>query len=202
MNREHLSTDDWGDLQAAWQTQAVAAPDMDALRHEIAGRDRRLRALRLAERTVAAISLANCARALFLHEVVPLPVPMIVGFMILVAGYTVWAEWQRRKQWRAVALEPAALVDFEHARTRTSLRIWRVSTWLALGVWIAFVFQALLSMDGASSAPPVPAWAWALSVGLNALVVLLAALVACALGRRWRRRLHRLEAMRAALDAG
>lgn len=202
MNLAHGSTDDWGGLQAAWQAQAVAAPDMDALRHEIARRDRRLRALRLAERVVAAISFANCARALFLHDVVPLPAPMIIGFMVLVAGYTVWVEWQRRKQWRAMALEPLALVDFEYARTRTSLRIWRASTWLALGVWITLTLQALASMGGVSSAPQAPAQAWALSIGINALVVLVAALVAHALGRRWRRRLHRLEAMRGALDGG
>lgn len=202
MNPAHGSMDDWRDLRAAWHAQAVAAPDMDALRHEIARRDRRLRAVRLAERVVAAISLANCVRALFLHDVVPLPVPMIIGFMVLVAGYTVWVEWQRRKQWRAMALEPVALVDFEHARTRTSLRIWRASTWLALGVWIALTLQALASMGGASSAPPAPAQAWALSIGINAGVVLVAALVAHVLGRRWRRRLHRLEAMRAALDGG
>jgi len=198
MKAESDKRDDWSDLQAAWQAQPTTAPDLAGLQREVGRRVRRMRVLGVANLLVAGIALGNCVRALRLHDRVPLPVPLVIALMLVVAGYTGWALWQRRRQWRAVALAPHALVAFEHARTQTTLRIWRVSTWLGLAVWLALSLNALYVMQyGAARQPP---YTWAIVIGLNALVVLVCATLGGFLGRRLRRRLLRLQAMQRELQ--
>jgi len=191
--------DEWADLQSVWQVQAAVAPDLPGLRREVERRLRRMRVVCALEVLVAFVALGNCTRALLMHDRVPLPVPMIIAFMALILGYTSWALWQRRRQWLAVALAPHALIEFERARTLTSLRIWRVSTWLALGVWIALTVNAIHAMQ--NGPVRLPAYTWLIVVGLNAWVVLASAALGWWLGRRRRQRLRRLQAMQQELQA-
>jgi hypothetical protein len=193
--------DDWETLMAAWQSQAAAQPDLQALQHEVSRRSRRLRVLRIGELLMAALSLGNCLRAWLLGSSSPIPSTVLLGLMGLVIGYTVWVQWQRRRQWRARDLDPHALIAFEVTRTLTSIRIWRVSTWSAMALWVALTIWGIVALRVGPVPGGLPGDGWALNILLNAVVVLVSAGLGFGMGQRRRRRLARLDALRCALDS-
>jgi|LNAP01.1.fsa_nt_gb hypothetical protein len=200
MSRIIDQDDPWDGWMETWQAQATTPPDVEALRQEVSRRSRRLRALRIGELLVAAVALGNCLRALLLKGAHPIPGAVLLGLMGVVIGYTLWVQWQRRRQWQARELDPPALVAFEIARTLTSIRIWRVSTWASLALWVALTVWGIGAMSAGPAADALPPAVWALNIGVNALVVLVSAGLGFWIGRRRRRRLARLDAMRRVLD--
>lgn len=193
--------DDWVTLMAAWQSQPATQPDLEALQREVSRRSRRLRMLRIGELLMVALSLGNCLRAWLLGSRNPIPATILLGLMGLVIGYTVWVQWQRRRQWRAHDLDPHALIIFEIVRTQTSMRIWRVSTWIAMGLWVALTLLGIIVLRAGPVPGGLPGDAFALSIALNAVVVLVSAGLGLWMGQRRRRRLARLHALRDALDS-
>jgi len=136
-----------------------------------------------------------------LGERLPVPAGLLWFLMALVIGMTGWTLWQRRRQWRAQALDARALMAFERERSRTALRIWRVSTWVSVALWTAMALWALLTAQGrmpmVQVAPPA---LWALNIVINALVVAVFAVAAWAVCRRHRRRLQRLHSLEKMMD--
>ncbi|AOX62511.1 hypothetical protein BIZ42_10005 [Stenotrophomonas sp. LM091] len=191
----------WDALATRWQAQPSAAPDVQALEREVHRRSRRLRVAWSIEGVLAVLSIGNCVRALSLGEPLPVPAGLVWFLMALVIAMTGWTLWQRRRQWRAQALDARALMAFERERSRTALRIWRVSIWVSVALWTAMVLWALLTAQGrmpmVQVAPPAQ---WALSIVVNALVVAVFAVAAWVICRRHRQRLQRLHSMEKMMD--
>ncbi|MCW6029489.1 hypothetical protein K4043_15855 [Stenotrophomonas sp. SRS1] len=191
----------WDALVTRWQAQPSAAPDVQALEREVHRRSGRLRIVWSIEVILAVLSLANCVRALSLGDRLPVPAGLVWFLMGLVMAMTGWTLWQRRRQWRAQALDARALMAFERERSRTALRIWRVSTWVSVALWTAMVLWAWLTAQGrvpmVQAAPPA---GWALSIVINALVVAVFAVAAWAICRRHRQRLQRLHSLEKMMD--
>ncbi len=201
MNPHDHIGDDWQQLSTDWQQLPAPAFDFDSLQREADRRSRRVRTVAVAELLVAALAIGNCVRAM-LDPRDLIPHGVLWGLIAFVAAIGAWLFRQRRRQWRSRGLAPAALVAFETWRARASLRIWRVSVWLALALWIGLVLLALAAMNaGQAAAPALPPQAWGLSIGLNALVVLISAGLGTWKGRGHRQQLARLRALDDALRA-
>lgn len=201
----HDAHEDWTALGTHWRAQPPPLPDgwdgWDALGAEVRRRSLRLRLLRLFDLLMAAVAVGMCAWATSLPPPRNLPAGAGIGLAALVLGYTAWAQWQRRRQWRAYAATPAALLEFERGRTLTSLRIWRVSTWLSCAMWIGLVALALLAWHAGDAPGRLPASVWLTNVVANGGVLLAAALLAWGAGVRARRRLRRLQRLSRSLAA-
>ncbi|MFT4247378.1 MAG: hypothetical protein QM581_04970 [Pseudomonas sp.] len=197
---EHEDREEWIALGTHWRAQPL--PEWwDALGAEVRCRSLRLRWLRRFDWLMAAVAVGMCAWATQLPPPRNMPVGVAIGLAALVLGYTAWAQWQRRRQWRAYAATPAALLEFERGRTLTSLRLWRVSTWLSCAMWVGLVVLAMLAWHAEDAPGRLPASAWLTNVVANGGVLLAAALLAWAAGARARRRLRRLERLSCSLAA-
>lgn len=192
----------WDALATRWQAQPSAAPDVQALEREVHRRSRRLRVVWSIEGVLAVLSIGNCVRALSLGERLPVPAGLVWFLMGLVIVMSGWTLWQRRRQWRAKALDARGLVAFERDRSRTALRIWRVTMWVSVALWATMTLWVLLTAQGrlpmAHAAPPAH---WTVSIVLNAVVVVVFAVAGWAICRRHRQRLKGLHALQEAMDA-
>lgn len=191
----------WDALTMRWQAQPSGVPDVQVLQREVHRRSRRLRMVWSVEVVLAVLSLANCVRALSLGERLPVPAGLVWFLIGLIIAMTGWTLWQRRRQWRAKALDARALMAFEAERSRTALRIWRVSTWVSVALWTAMTLWALFTAQGrmpmVQVAPPA---AWALNIVVNAVVVGVFAVAAWLVCRRHRQRLQRLHSLERMMD--
>jgi len=200
----HDHHDEWQQLSARWQQSSVPAPDARILQQwqsRARRRDGWQRCVWLLEWGIALMAALTCLRALF-DERVPVGAPVLIGLIIGVITFACWTHRQRRRLWRSRGLGPDAMLAFEQARARMSLRIWRASIWGALLVWCGLVLLAAEAMQAGPDAPgALPPSVWALNLLVNAAVVLASALAGAWLGQRRRRRLQRLGALREALDS-
>lgn len=188
-----MDPDGWGELASLWQGQPTQAPDLRRLRREAAAA--RTRSWAVSALDVASVGIAAAVAWSFLDArgvTTRLAVVVLVSLALGIA-FAAWALWNRRWQWRRVALAPEALVAAQIGRVRASLRFWRVNTWVmvALGVGVAWLMlaQAIGWIDGLA-----PGRWWMLALGNLPLVA-----ASLFWGRRrdaaLRRRLEDLEAL-------
>jgi len=174
--------------------------DVAALPREAERRSRWIRLRSAIELLITVVAVANCVRALLDPRKLIAHGLLwgLIAFVLAVAG---WIFVQRRRQWRSRGLAPAALLAFERQRARISMQIWRVNIWLSLAVWAGLVWMALTAMQAGPDTPgALPPQTWALNLGLNGAVVVVAALAGAWAGRRRQHRLDRLAELEAQLQ--
>ena len=149
--------DDWLALGEDWRAQPGSAIDVDALRNEVRRRGCRLRWALVNELVAFAMAMGLCLWVLLSGRAGLAPA-VVIGLMVLLAGFQAWSLWIRRRQVGDSDLDARAMVDLEIARARTSLRYWRVSIWLSVAIWLALYALAMLgAWGGDASAGVVPA---------------------------------------------
>lgn len=199
MNRPPNHNDDWNDIRRAWRDQDTVPVDTERLRNAIASHSRRLRFGRAVDLVAGAVALALCLRALLRTHADPVAQVVYIALIVVVIASVAWTHWLRRGQWRALSDAPTALIEFEIARIRTSLRIWRGSVWSATTVWIGL--WLVTYADPRQRGLHVAAVDRQSGLWLSAIVVLVAALMAWWLARRARERRRQLERFGQALRA-
>lgn len=198
MNDSERTGADWQALGETWRRQSFPEVDIAALRSEIARRSRGLAIWRIFELVTAAVSSGICMFAMLWPGPGLAERGVYFLLLIVVVGFTWWTHVQRRRQWRATDLAAPALVRFEIARVRTSLRVWRVSTWIVFTLWCALYAAAFVNVM--FHAPDQrQLLVWGLNLAANAPVVLASAFWAWWAGRRSHALLSRLHALKAAL---
>ena len=186
---------DWQSLGDEWREQTVSTLDVDALRTEVNRRGRRLRLAMINEVVMCVVALALCAWALRHPGRADIAPAMVIGAMLVLAGFQAWSLWIRRRQLGDRGLDAAAMVALEIERARTSLRYWRMSTWVTLGLWVGLYAAVLSDVMAPELLDPRPLGQfnkWVGSLVGGAFVLLASALWAWWLGRRTGARLVRL----------
>lgn len=184
---------EWQAAGAAWRGQRVPALDIDALQKEVAHRSRRMGVVRALDLLCGALAVVLCLYAMWQAEDTS-ERWVDAGLIVVVVAFTTWVHHKRRRQWRSVDLEPAALLAFESARTRTSMQVWRASVWLVCALWSALAAQTLLVLS-ADAPEPRAVVGLMRSLAANAVVLLVSSSLAWWLSRRGRARLRRLHAL-------
>jgi len=202
MNDIHDKHDDWQALASDWRQQAGSRIDTDALMHEVRKRGRRLRWALLSEMATLAFTLALSGWVWLSPKLSHEPRLLIGALAIGVLVFQGWALWIRRGQIHDGHLDAAALLSLDIQRTRTTLRYWRVSVWVAVAMWLA-----LYATLWAGLAAPVPGDVGMLrklmhSVVATSLVGVGGAAWAWWWSRRHLRRLDRMRQLRDELEQG
>lgn len=196
---------DWQSLGDEWRGQAVGKVDVEALRTEANRRGGRLRWAMLNEVVMCMVALALCAWALRHPARTGLAPTMVIGAMLVLVGFQAWSLWIRRRQLGDSGLDAGAMVALEIERARTSLRYWRVSTWVTAGLWAGLYAAALLDITAPEFRDPRPMHPLGTWVGAQvggAIALLGSALWAWWLGRRNRARLARLRKLQDEMRRG
>lgn len=195
------SSGGWDTLAADWRAQPVTAVDAEALQRQVMRRGRRLRWSLGVEALLTTVAIGMCVWATFVLEGAvfsPLASLVVIGSLLGVQG---WSLWTRRRQVRDSGLDVRALLALERDRIQTSLRYWRVNTWLAVALWcvlcglLVVVLAAPADGDVGVSSRQLIA-----SVLVNAPVLLGFATFAWWWCRRGRQRLGRLRALQEEID--
>ena len=188
--------DDWLALGEDWRAQPAGTIDVDALRDEVRRRGRRLRWALVSELFGFALAMAVGVWVLRSEPAAMAPA-VIIGLLLVLAGFQAWSLWIRRRQVRDSGVDARAMVDLEIARARTSLRYWRVSIWLSVAIWLALYALAMLGAwvaDGSADVVLADKLAGSL-VGAGSIGIVFA-VWAWWFGRRTRARLLRLLGLR------
>lgn len=146
MNDVRNSRDDWQALADDWRQQPGSAIDSAALLQEVRRRGRRLRWMLASELATTAFVLGLCAWTLS-SSGSPGNLRILIGLLVaIVLGLQAWALWIRRGQLRDQTLDAQAAITLDIRRTRTTLRYWRVSTWVAVAMWLALYAAAWVGL--------------------------------------------------------
>ena len=186
--------DDWLALGEDWRAQPGSGIDVDALRNEVRRRGRRLRWALVNELVAFAMAMGLCLWVLLSGRAGLAPA-VVIGLMVLLAGFQAWSLWIRRRQVGDSDLDARAMVDLEIARARTSLRYWRVSIWLSVAIWLALFTLAMLGVWVADTPDDVSADKLAGSLVGAGSVCIGFAIWTWWRGRRTRARLARLHGL-------
>lgn len=193
-----MKPDEWDEYATLWRGQRTDLPDLARLRREAA--TARLRGWAVSVVEIVSVAVAAVVVGSLVAERGAGMRVSVVALACLAFGtaFAGWTLWNRRWQWRRVALAPPALVASQIERVQASLRFWRVNTavMIALAVAVAALGLAHVAgwIDGLS-----PARWWIVALGNLPLVV-----VSLLWGRRresaLRQRLGGLEALRRQLS--
>lgn len=191
---------DWLALGQDWQQAVTPAIDVAALQRTINQRSRTLRLALLTDLAVAGVALTLCLWSMLATEHTAQGIAGHVALMVLVLGWMGWGLWQRRQQWRVVDQAPDALLVFELARTRTSLRLARTSIWLTTAISLALFLVVTAAPE--SWWPDQGEGRAALYRGLWGMLVINAAsaVIVSIHSRRQRQRWRHLCALKASLQ--
>lgn len=202
MNEVHDRQDDWQAMAKAWREQPGSRLDTDALLKEVRRRGRRLRWALVSEVATMAVVLVLCGRVLLSPDVSHFT-RLVVGVLTaMVLGFQGWALWIRRGQVRDSGRDANAMIALDIARTRTTLRYWRVSTWVAVAMWLGLYAVAWSTLASPSPGDAATLQKLVHSVMATGLVGFGAAVWAWWWSARHRRRLASMLSLRDELQQG
>jgi hypothetical protein len=188
------SDDELQEWMADWQDQAAPSPQaLERIRRRV-----RRQSLGMALVLAAELILAAGALIFLLHFALRHPDPMDVtamaGFSLLVLWVTAFSLWNRRGLWRPAAETTDAFLALSIDRGRRRLRSLKAGGWLLAGevaLFIPWIWYRL------HRRPAAPSLGDALAAyGFLVLVAGVAVAILVWTGRRARRELRALEALR------
>lgn len=197
MNSTDPEMENWA---AAWQAAPPQSlePEVEALRRRVERRSRWLVLETVSEALISAAALGLLLRAA-LAEPAAWNLATMAGLALLIVWIWIFALWNRRGLWRPEAATLAAHLEISLRRGHRRLRGLRAGWWLLAGeafLLVPWLWRANQSR-GLASATADFLWGGIALAGLCAL----ASAILLLLGRRARREIVELEALRRSFSA-